>query len=145
MDLIAIVVSILTLVIAAGALVVTIRQFKKQLHLNFFSDYTKRYQEIILNLPLGVDGDGFKISDQPEDVRDKTLRYMRAYFDLCSEEYFLWRNGDLDKKTWKEWEAGIMLAFSKPAFKEAWETLNLDTIYYSQFSDYVSEIIPTQK
>lgn len=139
--MIAISVSVLTLIVTTTALVITIRQFRKQLQLNFFADYTKRYQEIILNFPERVNEDGFIISDQPPEVRDRTLRYMRAYFDLCSEEYYLWRKGNLDNDTWKEWETGIKFAFSKPAFKEAWSTLQLDTIYYGEFSKFVTEAI----
>lgn len=142
MDLVAIVISILSLFITASALIIAIHQFKKQLHLNFFADYTKRYQEIILNFPEGINRKDFKISNQPEDVRDKTLRYMRAYFDLCSEEYFLWRKKNIDDETWGEWETGIKFAFSKPAFQEAWRTLNLDTIYYGKFSEYVANEMP---
>lgn len=142
MDIVAIVVSILSLFITAGALIVAIHHFKKQLNLNFFSDYTKRYQEIILNFPEGINREDFKISEQAEDVRDRTLRYMRAYFDLCSEEYFLSRKGNIDKETWDEWETGIKFAFSKPAFREAWRTLNLDTIYYGKFSEYVASEMP---
>jgi len=142
MDVVAIVVSVLSLFITAGALILTILQFKKQLQLNFFAEYTKRYQEIILNFPEGINREDFKISEQPEDARDKTLRYMRAYFDLCSEEYFLSRKGNIDDETWKEWETGIKFAFSKPAFREAWRTLDLDNIYYGKFSDYVANEMP---
>ena len=34
-----------------------------------------------------------------EEERNKTLRYMRVYFDLCSEEYFLWKSKHIDEKT----------------------------------------------
>ena len=141
MEYAAITVSILSMLITAIALVYTISHFKKQLQLNFFAEYTKRYQEIILNFPEQINEEDFRISDQPEKVRDKTLRYMRAYFDLCSEEYFLWKKGSIDDETWAEWETGIKFAFSKSAFKEAWKTLNLDSIYYDKFSEFTNKSI----
>ena len=143
MESIAIIVSVLTLIITTTALIVTIRHFKKQLQLNFFADYTKRYQEIILNFPEEINEADFRISQLPDDVRERTRRYMRAYFDLCSEEYYLWKKGNLDDETWREWETGIKFAFSKPAFREAWQILNLDTIYYGEFSKFVGDATKT--
>lgn len=136
-----IVVSIAVLVITAIALIVTIRQFKRQLQLGFFADYTKRYQEIVLNFPEQINENDFVISQLPPDVREKTMRYMRAYFDLCSEEYFLWRCKHLDDATWAEWEKGISFAFTKSAFREAWATLRKDTIYSGDFSNFVETYI----
>ena len=66
---------------------------------------------------------------------------MRAYFDLCSEEYFLKRKNNIDEETWKEWEAGMQFAFSKSAFNEAWEMLQPDTIYYGEFTKFVNDTI----
>jgi hypothetical protein len=141
MEYVSLAVSIIAMVTIATALIVTINNFKKQLQLNFFADYTKRYQEIMLQFPEKINEEDFKISKLSEKESDHTLRHMRAYFDLCSEEYYLWKKGNIDNETWEEWQTGIKFAFSKSAFKEAWEILNLDTIYYSSFSEFVKESI----
>ncbi len=141
LEITTIVVSGLTLVVATVALIVTIRQFRQQLRLNFFADYTKRYQEIILNLPEQINETDCKIAELDEASRTKTLRYMRAYFDLCSEEYFLHQHGNLDDKTWSEWKKGIEFAFSTASFKEAWATLKMDTIYYEDFGQFAKNAI----
>lgn len=135
-------VSIIGVSITAIALWFTVRSFQKQLQLNFFSEYTKRYQEITLNLPESINRDDFDYDSLGPEVRDKTLRYMRAYFDLCSEEYFLKRKNHIDDETWKEWKTGMEFAFSKTAFREAWKLLQLDTIYYGDFTNFVSESMP---
>ena len=127
--------------ITAIALYKTVSNFKKQLQLNFFADYTKRYQEIILNFPENINEDDFDFESLDKETRDRTKRYMRAYFDLCSEEYFLWKNKNIDEKTWKEWKSGIEYAFSKNAFQKGWELIIMDTIYYTDFSKFVKEII----
>ncbi len=137
----AIAVSTIGMFITAVALWFTVGSFKKQLQLNFFADYTKRYQEITLNFPESINEEDFKIDSLEKEVKNKTLRYMRAYFDLCSEEYFLWKKGNIDNATWKEWESGIKFAFSKPAFRQAWEVLRLDTIYYGEFTEFVNNTI----
>ncbi len=141
MEYVVVILAIITMLITAIALCVTVRNFKKQLQLSFFADYTKRYQEIILNFPESINEKDFDISKLEPNDRDRTLRYMRAYFDLCSEEYYLWRKGNIDDNTWKEWESGIKFAFSKPAFQQAWSTLTFDTIYYGEFSAFVNNAI----
>lgn len=132
------------MLITAVALWFTVNSFKKQLQLNFFADYTKRYQEITLNFPESINEKNFKIDSLKPEIKDKTLRYMRAYFDLCSEEYYLWKKESIDNDTWKEWESGIKYAFSKPAFRQAWQVLRLDTIYYGEFTDFVNSTIPSK-
>ena len=81
-------VSIVGVFITAVALLFTVKSFQKQLQLNFFSEYTKRYQEITLNFPESINAFDFNYETLSDEKRDKTLRYMRAYFDLCSEEYY---------------------------------------------------------
>ena len=138
---IAAVISIVGVLITALALWFTVRSFKKQLQLSFFADYTKRYQEITLNLPESINEKDFSFETLSPEERGKTLKYMRAYFDLCSEEYFLWRKKHIDDETWLEWKTGIEFAFSKSAFIKAWDILRLDTIYYGEFVEFVNSSI----
>lgn len=133
--------STVTMLITAWALIFTIGSFKKQMQLNFFADYTKRYQDVILGFPETINEPNFKLNKLSLQKRDKTLRHMRAYFDLCSEEYFLWRNGNLGDDVWKEWEIGIRFALSKPAFQQGWKTLRKDTIYQGEFAKFVESAI----
>jgi hypothetical protein len=112
-----------------------------QLKLNFFADYTKRYQEIILNFPENINEAKFDYSSLPEEEKNKTLRYMRVYFDLCSEEFDLWRAGYIENRIWENWKEGIEFAFSKKAFIDAWKIISLDTIYYPEFSKWINEVI----
>lgn len=126
--------------ITAIALIITLRNFKRQLQLSFFADYTKRYQEIILNLPLNIYSNDFDYDQLDKETKKKTLKYMRVYFDLCSEEYDLFLYGNLEKRIWKEWKEGMRAAFSKPAFLKAWKKLNLGSIYYKNFNELVEEL-----
>ncbi len=60
-------------------------------------------KEIILNFPESINEKDFDFDKLDIEERDKTLRYMRVYFDLCSEEYcYLWKSSFYDNKTWKE-------------------------------------------
>ena len=125
----------------AWALFFTVRNFRKQLQLNFFAEYTKRYQEIVLNFPESINQKEFDFEKLTEEERNKTLRYMRVYFDLCSEEYFLWLSKDISKKVWNEWESGIKFALSKTAFRKGWDIITMDTIYYKDFSAFVQKCL----
>ena len=129
-------------------LMVTIRNNRNQLQLlnnqlklSLFADYTKRYQEIILNLPLNINDDNFSFDTLTGESRDKTLRYMRIYFDLCSEEYDLWLAGYIEDRIWKIWSEGMEFAFSKKSFRDAWVLINIDTVYYPDFSKWVNDIL----
>ena len=115
--------------------------FNDQLKLNFFSDYTKRYQEIILNLPDNISQPDFDYAKLRNEERSKTMRYMRAYFDLCSEEYDLWRAGYVHDRIWHNWKQGIEFAFSKKAVIEAWKESSGDSMYYPEFSKWINSII----
>jgi hypothetical protein len=137
--------TIATVIITAWALGSTLKQFKKQLQLNFFADYTKRYQEIVLNFPENINEPDFTFDEIDEETKEKTLRYMRIYFDLCSEEYYLSKKGHIHEDTWKEWKSGIEYAFSKKAFKDGWEIISLDTIYYKDFADLVDGFLNKSK
>ncbi|WP_430972631.1 hypothetical protein [Sunxiuqinia rutila] len=125
--------------VALGAIIWQSNLTRKQMKLNFFSEYTKRYQEIMLNFPENINEPDFSFVSLSTESRKKTLRYMRAYFDLCSEEYYLSKTGDLDKKVWVEWESGIKYAFSKKAFKDGWHLIKLDSQFYGDFVKWVNE------
>lgn len=136
------------LVVTIIGLIITITNNRKQLQifndqlkLNFFADYTKRYQEIILNFPENINEANFDYQTLSEETRNKTLRYMRAYFDLCSEEFDLWQAKYIDERIWNNWKGGIEYAFSKKSFKDAWKIISLDTIYYPEFSKWVNEVM----
>ncbi len=132
-----IILATISILIAALTLWFTIHSFGKQLKLNFFANYTKRYQEIMLHLPFSIYNEDFNFNDLKADEKEQILKYMRAYFDLCSEEYHLWKNGNINKDVWEEWKSGIDFAFSKSQspFVMAWEGMDKNT--YPEFSEYV--------
>jgi hypothetical protein len=76
-----------------GVLVVflQLQKLSGQIRLQHFTDYTKRYQEIILRFPEDINKQDFKLVDRLD--YDQTMRQMRAYFDLSFEEWYLNRKG----------------------------------------------------
>ena len=109
-------IQLIALLVAIIVLIITIINFNNQIKLNFFADYTKRYQEIMLHLPEDIDINYNSFSELPNEVK----RYLRAYIDLCSEEYYLHQYKKIEHKIWVNWEQGIKAAFKIKVFKDAW-------------------------
>lgn len=121
------------------------KQFKlmrNQMELNMFADYTKRYQEIVMKFPENINEDSFSIDNLSDDKKEKVMRTMRIYFDLCSEEYFLHQKKNLDLVVWKEWKKGMIFAFRKKAFRDAWKIISKDTHgFHQDFDKFVNKYI----
>jgi len=107
-----------TAVIAGFALWSQIKGVNQQLFIQNYSEYTKRYQDIILQFPERINEVDYALLANKGEY-EKTMRAMRQYFDLCFEEYFLNKHNKLDTIIWKPWQSGMLFAFSKTAFGTA--------------------------
>jgi hypothetical protein len=126
-------------VAATGVIFWQLRVLNRQVKLQQYVDYTKRYQEIALNFPENVNDPKFKLGKRPIDEYNKTMRYMRAYFDLCYEEWDLNRRRLIDLNAWKVWEGGMKTAFGKTAFQQAWKIIkDSNTEYGPEFESFVT-------
>ncbi|NJN12445.1 MAG: hypothetical protein HC815_32580 [Richelia sp. RM1_1_1] len=113
---------------------------QKQLLVANIGAYTKRYQEIFDRFPKSVLEDSFDLKSLSEDDKEKLLRPMWLYFDLCYEEYFLYYDLNLiDEKLWKIWETGMKSAFSRPAFFQCWNFVFNNSFYPMPFSKFVND------
>jgi hypothetical protein len=110
---------------------------RKQVKLQNFIEYTKRYQEIILNFSENINEQSFSFDAMSQEDKNKTMRYMRAYFDLCFEEFTLYKKKFIDNDLWSIWRDGMEVAFSKSAFKQAWAIIRNDTRFGSGFETFV--------
>lgn len=86
----------------------------KQHLFQFFSDYTHRYQDLILHMPSNID-------NLPLDNNDLQT-FMRLYFDLCSEEFYLHSQGVIDDEVWNLWIEGMRTAMKREKFQTAWKS-----------------------
>lgn len=131
-----------TALVAIAGLIIQSRSTRKQVKLQNFIEYTKRYQEIVLNFPESINQDDFQLeSIKLEETKNKTMRYMRAYIDLCFEEYMLHEKGFIDDDLWSIWKGGMETAFSKPAFQQAWKAIQKDTEYGSEFHEFANDLV----
>ena len=130
------IVAILTVIASsywsAKAIKETQKLAKRQYEFQFFADYTKRYQDLILKMPANLDTTS--VLNRDIDI------YMRLYFDLCSEEYYLHTKGFIDSVVWGLWTEGIQMALKKKYYKIAWELL-AENYNDTSFRHYMSELI----
>ncbi|WP_370391071.1 hypothetical protein [uncultured Winogradskyella sp.] len=122
-----------------------LKELNRHLRLQFFADYTKRFQEVMLNLPENIMDNDFDIDGLNQEDYSKTMRYLRSYFDLCSEEFDLWKSGNIERRIWMNWEEGIRSKMSNKAFVYAWKKSNYDSYYYPEFSKWMNQIIEGNK
>lgn len=124
-------------ILSVAGIAVACIHFGKQQKLNFFARYTERYQHIIEQLPEYV----YTNQTLTEEEFDKISPIIRAYFDLCSEEFFLYEQHHLNKKVWKEWKEGMVAMFQRPVFKQCWERINQNNTCYDHFVQFVQREI----
>ena len=117
-----------TIIVMFATLLWQIIGYKKVARYTLFAEYTKRYQEIMLALPEDL--------GEETAFENKEKSYLRAYFDLCSEEYFLHKKGNLNKEVWKEWKEGMKIAFNKKAIFDYWQEKKT---CYEDFNKFVEK------
>ena len=137
-DLIALATGAVTLV---GVVLVfgQLRSLNQQTRMQTFAEYTRRYQEIVLNFPEDIHAGTFSLADCND--YDKIMRHMRAYYDLCFEEWYLHGDGLIESDFWKVWLEGMETALSKPAFKQAWRQMQPSSNYGAEFSKFIERRI----
>lgn len=86
-------IQLLMLLVAAIAIVVSsvmsqraIKASMSQSKIQTFAEYTKRFQDILMAMPKSV-------YDGSDTIDNDVLRFMGMYFNLCSEEYYLYTKG----------------------------------------------------
>ncbi|MBP7679060.1 MAG: hypothetical protein KA096_01390, partial [Bacteroidales bacterium] len=89
------------------------------------------------NIHVSIEKTEFKLEILEKQDKDSCIRYIRVYFDLCSEQHFLFKTKRIDQDIWKEWEEGMKHFFSIPAFKIIWQEYYSDSEYFNDFKSFV--------
>ena len=107
------------LLITAVTVICSQKAANKQNRLLMFAEYTRRYHDIFMNMP-----DEIFIGSAKVDARTK--KYMRLYFDLCSEEFHLWQEKVIPKEVWELWVEGMQIACNHKIYKDSWDAIKGD-------------------
>lgn len=131
------------LALTAIAVYVTLKGLRDQLWLQTFTEYTRRYNELMDELPEAArlaapqwqehqltQGEGLALD-----------RAFRRYMHLCSEEYFLHLRGRIDRQTWDIWRDGMQTTMALPSFRGCWDRVGATYAYFSEFHAFMSELV----
>ena len=124
------------LLVAIIAIVFSQWSDRKQRKLQMYAEYTRRYQDIFMNMPDDI-------YTGKAAIYERTKKYMRLYFDLCSEEYHLWRQGFVKDKVWELWVEGMQIETDHDIFHNAWDAIKKE--YNSDFRNYFEEFVIKHK
>lgn len=131
------VIAILSLMGTSVFAIITLRSEaaeNRKLHkLTIFSEYTKRYNDIMLHMPE-------EIFAQETKLTKETHKYARLYFNLCSEEFYLKEHGLIDAEIWNNWNDGIITRMKSPVVQAEWNTFREEE-YDKKFRKYIDNII----
>lgn len=115
--IIALVISVITIGITIWNVSRTNQLTKKNHQSIIFSEFTRRYQDIILRMPDNM----FMHSG---GLTPETCKYLTLYFDLCSEEFHLHEIGDIPENIWKNWVEGMKITMKPPIYQVGWKLLS---------------------
>jgi hypothetical protein len=133
-------ISLITLALLAIGIWVVWRQGERiyqQLALRNYAEYSKRYEAILVQFPGDIKSQDFKLKARPD--YEQVMRLMRVYVDLSYEEWYLNKQGMVDREMWDSWRAGVEAMFSKPAFQQAWQVIKLDSNYGTEFAEFLEQ------
>lgn len=134
--------SVAGVIVAIATVVVALRSVRNQLWLQTFSEYTRRYSEIVRELPSEArrPGGRFVFDELDGEEQGRVLNIARAYLNLCSEEYFLHDRGRIDDETWAIWRAAIVEVLRAPWIQATWTVLKPEYCFL-EFSSFLDKCI----
>lgn len=109
---------------------------RTQMAIQHFSDYARRYAEIMERLPERAHDRDCSLEDLGD--LDAVMPPMRTFFGICFEEWCLHERGYFDQGMWELWRLGMHNALTKPAFRQAWERVARDTRYGAEFAAFMA-------
>lgn len=114
----------------------------KEFQHQHFVEYTKRYQDILSQLPSTIGSSDFVLSCLKPSELEQVMRCMRSYFDLCYEEWHLNKRKIIPTGSWDDWHDGMGKTAKKPAFRQAWLRLNneRDTEFGPEFTKFYTKL-----
>jgi hypothetical protein len=136
----------LALLISTISIMVQILSLRKQLLRHNFSDYTKRYSDIMVKMPKEVINPYFDIFELDKDKQEEVIRAIWPFFDLCYEEYCLYRERLISRRLWNIWKHNMRLAMQRRSFYQAWGVISTFSHYEAcpEFLEFFNSLSPSK-
>jgi len=94
-----------------------------QLQKELFTEFNQRYNSLNGYLEKITQYKSLKELERENSKKNSFLKdKLNDYFNLCAEEYYLFKNKRIDPDLWKSWEVGMNAWYNKyNIIQEAWE------------------------
>ena len=89
---------------------------------DLFKEFNARYDK--LNAKL------YRILRKKGKLANKDKDVLYDYFNLCSEEAFMYKQGYIYPEVWKSWRNGMNIFFSNERIRSLWEQEKKTNSYY---------------
>ncbi|HEY7429055.1 MAG TPA: hypothetical protein VH682_32795 [Gemmataceae bacterium] len=135
------IVTIISLLLTAGAVAFGIWSFWKQMNCQVYLAYTERYEAIMQSFPDGALESRLRLGDMLPQRSEALSICILRYLNLCSEEFFLHQKGFLSKRIWAVWQPEIVRTLRSPVVKREWERLRIEFKAYPDFFAFVENVL----
>ena len=89
-----------------------------------FQELNARYREMVGEMASIVECP----DEQPLDAREKKV--LKAYFNLCGEEYLMYDKGYIYPAVWTSWRRGMLTYYDNPRIRPYWDNEFKSGSYY---------------
>lgn len=113
----------------------------QQLKVSTFLQCADRYHDIVSRMPepLRNEESSASLKELDESTRRASLNALRLYFNLCSEEYYLFDLKVVDTPTWAHWRTGIERYMELKIVREVWRLIREE--YYLAFRVRIDQML----
>ena len=126
-----------SIVIAAFGVWWAVKTYRGQMNAQLFLAFTDRYEGLMRDAPPEFRKWRLNIDATPAELTQDVRASILAYLNLCSEEYYLWRNGYLDHAIWRIWNDELERTLRSDLVKKEWPNLKAEFQSYGHFCDFV--------
>jgi len=137
--------TMISVIIGVLGLALGIRTYRRQTNAQLFLEYTRRYEEIMGDIPpesLQIRFE-FEMKEPGESARLK-LAILR-YLNMTSEELYLWKRGYLADDVWQIWAKEVRRILRSPLLRREWPDLKVEFEAYEDFCAFVERIQGTEE
>jgi hypothetical protein len=118
------------------------RSLRRQMNLQIYLEFTKRYEELMRQSPEEARTSllGRRLSEIEPTKRGEVKAHALQYLNLSSEEYHLMESGYLDREVWELWRHEMEWTLRTTLFRTAWPELKHQFASFPEFSAYMERV-----
>lgn len=118
------------------------RSFRKQMNVQIYLEFTRRYEELMRHSPEEARTSllGRRLSEIEPARRGEVKAHLLRYLNLSSEEYHLMTSGYLDAGVWELWRREMEWTLRTTLFVTSWPELKHQFASFPEFTAYVEKV-----